>query len=100
MQERENGLIGGIHALPGVPQPIAARPRESEGEGGLHAKYHPIFLLPVVAGISTEQTLILPLGWHRYGRVLDLYTDRPWQVRLLHVIDDGSDFERVSFTLC
>ena len=98
MQEKEGGLIAGIKALPGVPIAIAARSRDQQGLGD--GKYLRAFLLPTIASAGIEQTLVLPQGWFRSGRVVELYTDGPWQVRLKHVIEDGADFERVSFDLC
>lgn len=98
MQEKGGGLIAGIEALPGIPVATAARPLDHL-EGG-NGKYHRAFLLPAAPAIHTEQSLILPRAWFRSGRVIELFTDGVWQVRLLHVLDDGLDFERVSFTVC
>ena len=97
MQEREGGLIAGVDALPGLPQPIAARLREADGN--LPGKYQPAFILPAIAAAQGEQSLVLPAGWYRPGRIVELYTDRAWQVRLLQVLDDGADFERVAFVV-
>jgi len=97
MQEREGGLIAGIKTLPGVPEAIAARALDhGSDQSGL---YHRAFLLPAIPPISSEQSLVLPLGWYKPGRPLELHTDGTWRVRLLHVLDDGADFERVSFTV-
>ena len=98
MQEREGGLIAGVDALPGMPQPIAARTRDADGSPP--GKYQPAFLLPAIPSVQGEQSLVLPVGWYRPGRVVELYTDRAWQVRLLQVLDDGSDFERTAFVIC
>lgn len=98
MQEREGGLIAGVDALPGIPQTTAARVRDPEG--GSSGKYHPAFLLPAIPSVDAEQSLVLPSGWYRPGRIVDLFTEHALQVRLLHVLDDGPDFERVAFTVC
>ena len=98
MQEKESGLIAGILTLPGIPSAIAARrmdaPPESQGI------YERAFLLPAKEPISSEPSLVLHSGWYRAGRLLEIYTDGPWQVRLTGLIDEGSDFEHVSFVLC
>lgn len=97
MQEDEGGLTAGIAALPGIPQAIAARPLTLSGS---HAEmYSRAFLLPALPAIGCEQSLVLPQGWYHAGRVLEIHTDGPWRVRLLHVLQDGPDFERVSFAL-
>jgi len=98
MQERGGGLTAGIMVLPGIPSAIAARPLAQTGE---HiGKYHRAFLLPSVPSVKAEQSLVLPKGWFRRERIIELYTDSTWQVRLLHILDVGPDFERVSFAVC
>ena len=98
MQEKGGGLTAGIMVLPGIPSAIAARPLAQTGE---HiGKYHRAFLLPAVLPVKAEQSLVLPKGWFRRERIIELYTDSTWQVRLLRVLDDGPDFERVSFAVC
>ena len=95
-QEKNGGLITGIETLPGTPQVTSVRMTEpgSEQDG----KYHPAFLLPSTPS-SPEPTLLLPPGWYRPGRFLELFTDKAWQIQLAHVVDDGPDFELVGFTL-
>ena len=96
MQDRSHGLVAGIAALPGVPQAIAAR---AVGEHGHAELYSRGFLLPAIPAVNTEQSLVLPQGWYQVGRVIEIYTDGIWRVRLNRVLQDGPDFERVSFTL-
>ena len=97
MQERGVGLIAGIKALPGIPVAMAARPLEhKELDNG---KYHRAFLLPAVPSVDAEPSLVVPQNWFRSGRLIELFTDGAWQVRLRHVLDDGPDFERVSFEI-
>lgn len=97
MQDRSHGLVAGIAALPGVPQAIAAR---VVGGQDRHAtRYIRAFLLPAVPAVNSEQSLVLPQGWYQAGRVLEIFTDGAWRVRLNRVLQDGPDFERVSFAL-
>lgn len=98
MQEKSGGLIAGMKALPGLPVATAARVIEQASES--HGKYHRAFLLPAVPSEDTEQSLVLPQGWFRNGRVVELFTDGAWRVKLLRVLDDGPGFERVSFAVC
>ena len=96
MQERGGGLIAGISALPGIPQAVAARPL---GQDAAHNDlYCRAFLLPAVPTIGAEQSLVIPQGWYRSGRIVEICTDAARRVKLLHVLEDGPDFERVSFT--
>ena len=98
MQEKGDGLIAGIKILPGIPSAVAARPLEETS--GLSGPYQRAFMLPAVPAIKAEQSLVLPQGWFRAGRIVEIHTDGPWQVRLMHILDDGPDFDRVSFALC
>lgn len=95
MQERGGGLIAGIAALPGIPQAVLARPVI---RGGAPSEiYSRAFMLPAVPVIGAEQSLVIPQGWYRQGRIVEIYTDAAWCVELSQVLDDGPDFERVSF---
>ena len=99
MQEKEGGLIAGIKALPGLPVATAARPIQQAGDDH-NGKYHRAFLLPAIPAVAAEQSLVLPHGWFRSGRIIELFTDGAWQVKLLRILDDGPDFERISFAVC
>jgi hypothetical protein len=98
MQEKGGGLIAGIKTLPGIPTAIAARALDLTSEHS--SKYDRAFLLPAVPAMNTEQSLVLPQGWFRSGRIIELFTDGVWRVKLMHVLDDGPDFERISFEVC
>ena len=56
-------------------------------------------MLPAVPAINAEQSLVLPLGSYQADRLIEIHTDHIFKVRLNHVLQDGPDFERISFTL-
>ena len=58
------------------------------------------FLLPAVPALDAEQSLVIPPGWFSFGRLIELHTDGRRRVRLRQLLDDGPDFERVSFAVC
>jgi len=97
MQEKGGGLIAGIETLPGLPIAAGARPLENTGQP--REKFHRAFLLPAIPVVSSEQSIVLPPGWFRSGRTIELFTDITWQIKLIHVLDDGPDFERISFVV-
>lgn len=97
MQERNGGLIAGVAALPGMPHAVAARPLTQQA--GHAEMYSRAFMLPAIPATNTEQSLVLPQGWYQDGRIIEVYTDNAWRVKLLHVLEDGPDFERVSFVV-
>ncbi|WP_313952458.1 hypothetical protein [Accumulibacter sp.] len=97
MQEQGGGLVAGIAALPGKPQAVAARPLpEDEGHAELYSR---AFILPAVAAIGAEQSLVLPQGWFYPGRLLEVYVDGIWRVRMHRLVGSGSDFDRVTFSV-
>jgi hypothetical protein len=40
---------------------------------------------------------VLPSGWFKPKRVIELFTDAEQNVRLLEVVERGADFERVTY---
>lgn len=96
-QEQNDCLVAGVAALPGRPEAVAVR--SLAAESGRSEPFSRAFLLPAVPVVGAEATLILPLGWYHPLRVVDVYTDTLWQARLQRVLSDGSDFERVTFTV-
>ncbi len=98
MQESKGGLIAGVRALPGLPVAVCARQVDLGGESS--ELYQRAFLLPAQESVGTEQSLVVAPGWFKPGRIVEIFTDGAWRVRLKHVLDMGPDFERVSFEIC
>jgi len=94
-QEQSGGLVAGIAALPGRPRAVAVRPVAERPGHGEH--YSRAFLLPAVPAVGAEETLVIPQGWYRRERVLEMHTDTASHVRLQRLVAEGSDFERVTF---
>lgn len=97
MQEHNGGLIAGVEALAGVPQAVAVRPL---GTDVAHSEvFSRAFMLPAVPAVGSEQSLVLPQGWFRPGRHVEVQAGPAMHVQLQHVLDDGPDFEQVSFVV-
>lgn len=96
MQDRSGGLVAGVEALPGVPHAIAARAvHTASGHPDLFSR---AFLLPAIPGICPDPALVLAQGWYQAGKLIELHDgEGVTRVELLHVLQDGFDFERVSF---
>ncbi len=90
----DSRLHVGIQILPGRPEPVAVRPVELSG---VREPYRPAFLLPAVAAIGSVATIITPPGYFRAGRILESVGSQMPRIRLLHLLDRGIDFDRVSF---
>lgn len=90
-------LQTGIKYLPGRPSPVSIR------ASGLNQDktIAPAFLLPALPVIKTPASLILPRGWFKTGRWLDL--NQPdgeiLIVQLGFSVECGLDYEHVSFTI-
>ena len=96
MQEHKGGLIAGLQALPGLPTAISARTTEQKGE-----LYQRAFLISAPAATRTEPSLVLPTGWYRPGRVIEIHDEeRAQPIRLMGLLDSGPGFERFRFELC
>ena len=57
----------------------------------------PIEVDPPPFAFKAPETLVLPSGWFKPERAIEVYTDNARQVRLASVVDRGADFERVTF---
>ena len=93
--QAENGdLFLGIRLLPGLPAGIAVRPT---GPSATREKFVPALSLSAVAAVEAPPTLVLPSGWYRPNRVIEVFLESTMRVRLLEFLDRGSDFERLTY---
>ena len=87
-------LRTGIHILPGIPQGVAIR---ASGGEAASEQYTPAFLLPAVAALQAPETLVVPAGWFKPNREIELLAERSGKLRLASLVDRGADFERITF---
>ncbi len=92
--DRNNVARIGLRLLPGVPSGISIR---AAGANARREKYVPALSLPAVRALSSPDSLVLPAGWFKPLRVIQVHSDTAREVRLTGVLDRGSDFERVAF---
>src|SRR5207245_1454445 len=91
----ENGDVSaGVRLLPGLPQAIAVR---ATGLNAPNEKYLPALSLSKVPALNAPASLVLPPGWYKPKRVIELMTDPPTRVALTEVLDRGTDFERLGY---
>ena len=67
------------------------------GLTAVNEKYRPGFRLPAVPALKFPESVIVPAGWFRSGRIIELYEQSSRQIRLTQQLDRGSDFERCAF---
>lgn len=97
MQETGGELEAGVATLPGVPEAVGVRIQIAGAPSG--ERYVRAFLLPALPAIREEASLVLPCGIYQASRILEaVYGDgRLRQVRMNHILQRGSDFDRVSY---
>ena len=86
-------LHAGVRLMPGIP--IATTVRSV----GLNVSERPVAALRLDAmpALQAPATLVLPAGWFKPKRILEIVGDKPLNVRLNEVIERGLDFERVTY---
>src|SRR6267378_562253 len=85
-------LRAGVYILPGIPQGAAIRTAGAAAE-----QYTPAFLLPALAALQAPETLVVPTGWFKPNREIEVLSERSGKLRLASLVDRGADFERVTF---
>jgi hypothetical protein len=90
----EGDLRCGVKLLPGVPQPVAVR---SLGVNVGEERYTQAFLLGAVPAVDAPPTLVTATGWYKPKRAIEVASDKPMRVRLLDIVERGTDFERVTY---
>src|SRR5438477_5599 len=93
----DNGDVhAGVKLLPGLPRPLAVRPT------GLNVQqdaWVPAIALSAVPALESPPSLVLPSGWYKPKRIVELYAERSSKAMLTEVIERGIDFERVAFQI-
>ena len=79
-----------------MPAAIAVRPT---GLNVPNAKYVQALSLTGVAAQNSPPSLVLPAGWFKPRRVVEVYVEGHIKVRLVEIIDRGNDYERCSYEM-
>jgi hypothetical protein len=87
-------LACGVKLLPGLPLAAAVR---GTGVNAADEKYVQAVALAAVPALKAPPTLVLAPGWFKPRRVVEAAIQMPMRVRLLEVIERGTDFERVAY---
>jgi len=84
----------GVRLLPGAPIAAAVR---AIGVNVAGERYVQAFALAAVPALNAPPTLVTAAGWFRPKRVIEAAIHRTLRVRLLEVVERGTDFERLSY---
>ena len=87
-------LRAGVKLMPGIATPTAVR-----GTGLNDKSERPVLALSLgaVPAVKSPPTLVLPAGWYKPKRVLEVVGEKLFSVRLTEMVERGSDFERVAY---
>jgi len=96
VQNDAGDLYAGLRLLPGLPAATAVRPT---GLNVLEAQYVPAMSLTGIAAVNSPPSLVLPSGWFKPKRVIEVFVESPVKVRLTEILDRGSDYERVAYEI-
>lgn len=84
----------GVFLFPGRPEAVALRNRDPGASG---EKFRPAFLLPALAAIRQEASVIMPLGTFKLDRKVEIVAVQPQMLRLTRLIERGTDYERAAY---
>lgn len=97
MQEEGGGLIVGVAILPGMPIGVGVR-YAKETPGPNHESFARAFLLPPIAVVREEGSVVLPVGMYQASRQLEVSDgENVRRLRLRHILQRGIDFDRISY---
>ena len=96
VQNEDGALFAGIRLLPGLPAATAVR---AVGLNVIEAKYVQALSLTAVPALNAPPSLVLPAGWFKPKRVVEVYVEGHVKVRLLELLERGVDYERVSYEM-
>jgi len=94
MAAESGDLHAGLKLLPGLPSPLAVR---GTGLNVQNEAWLPALALSAVQALNSPPSLVLPSGWFKPKRVIELYTERASKLRLTEMVERGADFERVYY---
>ena len=86
-------LALGLHLYPGKPEAAAVR---GTGVNAAKESYRQALRLPA-ARAGEPASVVLPAGWFKPDRILEVLADKPQRIKLIGLLDRGSDFERAAF---
>jgi hypothetical protein len=96
MAAANGDLQAGVKLLPGLPAATAAR------QTGLNIrmeKFVQALSLTAVQALNSSPTLVLPVGWFKPERIIEVFVETPLRVRLAALVERGADFERVAYEI-
>jgi hypothetical protein len=97
-QNDAGDIQAGVRLLPGLPAATAVRPT---GLNVQDAKWVQALSLTAVAALNAPPSLVLATGWFKPKRIIEAHIEGQGtlRVRLLEMIERGSDYERIAYEI-
>lgn len=98
LEESDGSYHATLTLIPGAPAAVAVRPADQRNRAG--AQYVPALMLPAIAAMNVEETVLIPASLAQPGRGVDIALAGNAQGREItvhEVIERGTDFERITF---
>jgi hypothetical protein len=94
--EADGSVVFGVRTQPATVVPVAARQVKLQAA---ELDFAPAFRLSASPAQQLPESLVLPRGWFKHGARVEIF-DGAYQTLIMSgMLEVGSDFERVSFTL-
>jgi cyclic-di-GMP-binding protein len=99
MSMQGNGdLQCGIRLVPGLPKAYAARAFGIGGNESAATEWKEALLMPAMETLKAPESIWLPQGFARAGRVIELNGERNWNIRVGEILERADGCDRVSFS--
>ena len=92
LETQKGDIVAGVRLLPGLPGAIAVRP---SGLNVANERY--VQALSLTQTESSPPTMVLPPGWYKPKRVVEVFVEAPVRTRFIDLLERGSDYERISY---
>ena len=87
----------GLRLLPGSPEAAAVEIVPAATEDPAKSTRERALILAADAALESPATVVLPPSWYRANRIIELRADKAQSIRLLSLVERGSNFERATY---
>ncbi|MER2553840.1 MAG: hypothetical protein ABTQ28_11285 [Thauera sp.] len=96
MYRSDGTLEVGVNVLPGIPRVVGIR--RASTRPGSREPFHQAFMLPPSPALKSSGALVLPPGWFKVGRIVEIQDgDSRQPLRLSKLLMRGTNFDQCSF---
>lgn len=93
----DGAIWAGLRLLPGSPEAAAVKIVPAATEDPAKSKRERALILAADAALKSPATVVLPPTWYRANRIIELRADKAQSIRLLSLVERGTNFERATY---